>query len=212
VVARFLQHANDGKYSEARQLLTPEVQAYFDSEFAPVYGDIMTILDRITQDGQLTLIRYPLANVRGEGITVVADMQYKDGTTDQRRFRVFKVGRNLRIALDIAQFATVPSLGVPSEFPSPVTPSPQPVKQETPAVVSSSSEDILTGSGVVTRPGTVKDEPLVQGIRQASRNLEPINTPKPGTEPQADDSSTTGSDSPPSQGLQDRPWQPANPQ
>jgi hypothetical protein len=202
-VARFLQNANDGRYSQARALLTPEVQKYFDSEFSAVHGDLMSVLDGLTKDGQLSLIRYPLANVRGEGITVVADMQYRDGTSREYRFRVVQSGKDYRIALDLPgwlQSTSGKSVEVAPASAAVSTVGSSQTAQVKPTVLSS-SEDILTGSGVVTRPESPTPNVVIPRMQ----------TPQPTV--QTDDSATTSHEvqMPATEGepaLKDRPWQP----
>jgi hypothetical protein len=210
VVARFLQAANDGKYSTARSLLTPEVQRYFDSELSPLNGDLMGILDDLTKDGQLTLIRYPLANVRGEGITVVAEMQYRDNSSAQHRFRVVEVNKNYRIALDVSNFVRKRASGaaeapvVPESAPRPSNPT-ENTQSTGSSGVSSASEDIITGSGVVTKPNAPPASTILPRIR-ATPLPEPVMTPV------TNDQATTQLIDQNEGTLRDRPWQPATSQ
>jgi hypothetical protein len=208
VVARFLQHANDGKYSQARNLLTAETQRYFDSEFSAIHGDLMTVLDRITRDGQLSMIRYPLANVRGEGISVTADMQYRDGVRLEQRFRVIQVGQNYRIALDVSN----PEVTKAQSADAPVSSAPaqrigRPENRQ--PLVSSTSEDVLTGSGVVTRPEVPSAPPAAAKPRPTPPP--PAPTPETTTDAQTTTPSPTQPEQP---SLEDKPWPtaPANQQ
>jgi hypothetical protein len=80
VVKAFLTAANDGKYSDAKALLSDDATKAIDGELGQLAGGFKKICDSDTKDGTITQVDIVKEEIRGEGATVIATIHYKDGS------------------------------------------------------------------------------------------------------------------------------------
>jgi hypothetical protein len=83
VVTRFYTLANEGKYTEAKTLLSKEAAAAVDGELGQLVGGFKGICDKNTKNGTITSIDPVSEEIRGEGATVTVTIHYKDGSAKQ---------------------------------------------------------------------------------------------------------------------------------
>jgi hypothetical protein len=80
VVKAFYQAANDGKYSEAQQLLSEDAQRAIKGDLGQLAGGFKKVCDENTRGGTIARIDVQKEEVRGEGATVVVKVWFKDGS------------------------------------------------------------------------------------------------------------------------------------
>lgn len=114
VVADFLKHAQNGAYSEAAELLTPETRSYFKSDLAAVFGNLKLVLDHITRGGDIRSVTYSSVSVRGEGAHVDAEISYRSGPSERRAFDLIKIQKEWKIALPVGPQAQALVLTAPA--------------------------------------------------------------------------------------------------
>ncbi|MBX7245246.1 MAG: hypothetical protein K1X53_07085 [Candidatus Sumerlaeaceae bacterium] len=100
-VADFLNAANNGLYTQARDFLTPQMQRYLDSDASIPQGGLKGVLDQITGDGSIRGWALT-ARVRGEGGRVEAEIEYRSGETQKRDFDLIKTGTDWKIILPVS--------------------------------------------------------------------------------------------------------------
>jgi len=83
VVRAFYLAANAGKYSEAEEMLNSEYKQAVSGFLGQMAGGFKGICDKISKNGSISAVDIVSEEVRGEGATVVVNIRFKDGTTNQ---------------------------------------------------------------------------------------------------------------------------------
>jgi hypothetical protein len=83
VVKAFYLAANEGRYSEAEQMLSEDAQRAIKGDLGQLAGGFKSICDKNTKDGTIVRIDIQKEELRGEGATVVAKISFKDGSTKE---------------------------------------------------------------------------------------------------------------------------------
>lgn len=141
-VNRFLDSANNGKYSEAADYLTPELQAYFKSEISALNGPLKTVLDQLTRNGDLRSVTYSNATVRGEGAIVDAELTFGSGAPERRQFDLMKVKNSWKIVLPVQELSSNAEPSAPSSDQAAPAPSPAATPAPTPAATPAATPAI----------------------------------------------------------------------
>ena|ERR1039457_6684721 len=81
IVKSFYQAANEGKYSDAEQLLGEDADKAVKGDLGQLAGGFKHVCDLSTKDGTIVRVDIVKEDIRGEGATVVAKITYKDGST-----------------------------------------------------------------------------------------------------------------------------------
>lgn len=81
VVKAFYLAANDGRYSEAEQMLSEDAQRAIKGDLGQLAGGFKSVCDKNTKDGTIVKVDIQNEEVRGEGATVVAKISFRDGST-----------------------------------------------------------------------------------------------------------------------------------
>jgi hypothetical protein len=82
IVKAFYAAANEGRYTDVRALFSEGGKKLLDSDLAQLAGGIKGICDKGTKNGTVTKVEIVSQSIRGEGATVVANVFYKDGSTN----------------------------------------------------------------------------------------------------------------------------------
>jgi len=99
VVKSALMKANAGKYSEAHEYLSSEMQKAFES------GEMKKRLwDEITKQGTIKDIEILKEEVRGEGATVSFKITYKDGSVVESEESLVKEGGKWKVSFSDTLF------------------------------------------------------------------------------------------------------------
>jgi hypothetical protein len=81
VVQAFLAAANEGRYSDAQEMLSEGARNVdVNSERGQGAGGIRGICDQITKNGSIAKVVIVKEEIRGEGAVVTADVTFKDGS------------------------------------------------------------------------------------------------------------------------------------
>jgi hypothetical protein len=81
VVKAFYLAANEGRYSEAEQMLSEDAQKAIKGDLGQLAGGFKGICDKNTKEGTITKVEVTKEDIRGEGATVVVKISFKDGST-----------------------------------------------------------------------------------------------------------------------------------
>jgi hypothetical protein len=83
VLKAFLLAANEGKYSEAEQMLSEDAKRAYRVEVLLAEGGFKGIIDKATKNGTIISVDIKSEKIRGEGATVAARVSYKDGSSEE---------------------------------------------------------------------------------------------------------------------------------
>ncbi len=81
VVRAFYLAANEGRYSEAEQMLSEDAKRAIKGDLGQLAGGFKSICDKNTRDGTITRVDIQKEEVRGEGANVVIKISFKDGSS-----------------------------------------------------------------------------------------------------------------------------------
>jgi len=81
VVKAFYLAANEGKYSEAEQMLSEDAGRAIRGDLGQLAGGFKKICDQDTKNGTILRVEISKEEIRGEGASVVANIFFKDGST-----------------------------------------------------------------------------------------------------------------------------------
>lgn len=74
---------NAGEYSKAKSYFTKDVQNLLDGTIGTAAGGIKRACDEGSHNGNISKVDITSEKIRGEGATVIADIHFKDGTTNK---------------------------------------------------------------------------------------------------------------------------------
>lgn len=74
---------NSGEYSKLDQYLSADTKKMVHSDRATAVGGLKKACDESSHNGTITSIEIKSETMRGEGATVVADIHFRDGSTDR---------------------------------------------------------------------------------------------------------------------------------
>jgi hypothetical protein len=80
VVKAFYMAANDGKYSEAEDMLTKEAKDAVNGPLGQMSGGFKGICDKNTKKGTISSVDVVSEDIRGEGASVTVTIHFKDGS------------------------------------------------------------------------------------------------------------------------------------
>lgn len=80
VVKAFYAAANEGRYSDAKGLLSEDARKAIDGELGQLSGGFKKFCDENTKDGTISQVEILSQEIRGEGATVVDKITYKNGS------------------------------------------------------------------------------------------------------------------------------------
>lgn len=80
VVKAFYTAANEGRYSDAKALLSEGLKKIIDGDLGQANGGIKGACDDASKLGTITKVEILKQDIRGEGATVIATVFYKDGS------------------------------------------------------------------------------------------------------------------------------------
>ena len=81
VAKAFYAAANEGRYSEAEQMLSEDAKNFIKGTLGQMVGGIKGICDQNTRDGTIARVDIQKEEVRGEGATVIAKISFRDGSS-----------------------------------------------------------------------------------------------------------------------------------
>jgi len=81
VVKAFYAAANEGRYSDAEEMLAEDAKRAIKGELGQLAGGFKAICDKNTKDGTVDRLEIQKEETRGEGASVVVKIYYKDGST-----------------------------------------------------------------------------------------------------------------------------------
>jgi hypothetical protein len=83
VVKKLFETCNAGEYSKAKDLYTTSLQKTIDGELGAMAGGMKGLCDSSTRNGTMTSIEIKSEEKRGEGAIVVANIHFKDNSTNE---------------------------------------------------------------------------------------------------------------------------------
>jgi hypothetical protein len=84
VVKAFYRAANEGRYSEAEQMMSEDAKAFLKGELGQLAGGFKGIVDKMTKNGTIVSVDIEREQIRGEGATVTGKVSYKDGSSEEK--------------------------------------------------------------------------------------------------------------------------------
>ncbi len=85
VVQAFYMAANEGRYSDAKALLSEDLKKTIDGDLGQLHGGIKGVCDKGTKNGTVTKVDIVKQDIRGEGATVTAAVFFKDGSKESEQ-------------------------------------------------------------------------------------------------------------------------------
>jgi Domain of unknown function (DUF4878) len=123
VVQAFLAAANEGRYSDAQEMLSEGARnVYVNSERGQGAGGIRGICDQITKNGSIAKVVIVKEEIRGEGAVVTADVTFKDGSSvkgDQNPIPLMKEEGAWKLTLGPAPSSPVEAAAQPAPQAAP---------------------------------------------------------------------------------------------
>ena len=80
VVKASYMAANEGRYSDMKDLFSADGKKLLDSDMAQLAGGLKGICDKETKNGTISKVEIVSENIRGEGASVIVNIFYKDGS------------------------------------------------------------------------------------------------------------------------------------
>jgi len=82
-IKAFYVALNDGKYPEAKAMLTKEALDGLNASAGQAKGGLKDIADSATKNGTISEVAIGGEQVRGEEASVIVNLRFKDGTTEE---------------------------------------------------------------------------------------------------------------------------------